>query len=70
MSPAQITKENIMKQFELGDASDQKNDISTIMAFAKGKYGPQDWNADLEKTKERLNPFNDENTKSRNQLGI
>jgi hypothetical protein len=29
------------------------------MAFARGKYGPQDWNADLEKTKEKLNPFTD-----------
>lgn len=36
------------------------------MAFAKGKYGPQDWNQDLEKTKEKLNPFTDENNHSRN----
>ena len=40
MSPAAITKENILKQFELGEKNDTKDDISTIMAFARGKYGP------------------------------
>ncbi len=42
LSPADITKENILKQFELGlgEKQDMKDDISTIMAFAKGKYGP------------------------------
>ena len=64
MSPAAITKENILKQFELGEKTDTKDDISTIMAFARGKYGPQDWNPDLEKTKEKLNPFSDENNYS------
>jgi hypothetical protein len=55
-----------LKQFEIGDRSDIKDDISTIMAFAKGKYGPSDWNPDLEKTKEKLNPFSDDPSASRN----
>ena len=42
-SPAEITKENIIKNYTLGrdkNNSQELDNINTLVAFAKGKLGP------------------------------